>query len=93
MMINTVRSMLTCRWAARRIQRYLDSDPAAALPAAEVDRLEAHLAECARCSGRAEEYRALGQALREWSNLHAPDPHRVTRLYETAERIASQEPA
>jgi len=90
-MITTLRSMLTCRWAARRIQRYLDSDPAAPLPAAEVDRLEAHLAVCARCSGRAEEYRALGRALREWSDRHAPDPQLLARVRDTAERLVAQE--
>ena len=41
-MIKAVRTMLTCHWSARRIQRYLDADPAAQLDADEIRRLEAH---------------------------------------------------
>jgi anti-sigma factor RsiW len=91
-MIAMLRGMLTCRWAARRIQRYLDSDPAAPLDPAEVTRLEAHLAVCARCGGRAAEYRALRAALRSWSQ-RTPDPQLVARLHDEAERIIAQEPA
>lgn len=91
-MITMLRGMITCRWAARRIQRYLDSDPAAPLTAAEVARLEAHLAVCARCSGRTEEYRALGRALREWSARNAPDAELIGRARETARRLVAQEP-
>ncbi|MGI8867365.1 MAG: anti-sigma factor family protein [Mycobacteriales bacterium] len=90
-MITTLRSMLTCRWAARRIQRYLDSDPAAPLEPAELDRLEAHLADCARCSGRAEEYQALARALRQWSDRHAPDPRLVARVRDEAERLVTSQ--
>lgn len=91
-MITSLRSMLTCRWAARRIQRYLDSDPSALLDAAEVHRLAEHLAACARCSGRVEQYRALSQALHERSVRHRPDPELVTRMYEHAERLLTQGP-
>jgi hypothetical protein len=91
-MMTSLRAMLTCRWAARRVQRYLDSDPAAPLGAAEAYRLQTHLAECARCTRRVEEYRALGQALRDWSAQHAPDPARVARLHERADRLISQGP-
>ncbi|HEV7209991.1 MAG TPA: zf-HC2 domain-containing protein [Mycobacteriales bacterium] len=89
----TLWSMVTCRWAARRIQRYLDADPAAWLEPDEVSRLQAHLAECARCTGRVEEYRALGRALRAWSDQRGPDPLMVARLRATAEQIITQEPA
>ncbi len=92
-MITSLRSILTCRWAARRIQRYLDGDPAAPLDQEEVDRLEAHLAVCARCTGRAEEYRALSRALQEWSNRCAPDPQLVARVRDVAERLVTEEPA
>ena len=91
-MMTNLRTMLTCRWAARRVQRYLDSDPSASLDAAEAYRLQAHLAECARCTRRVEEYRALGQALRDWSAQRAPDPARVARLHEQAERLITQGP-
>lgn len=33
--VMSIMSMRTCMWARRRIQRYLDSDPAAPLSAAE----------------------------------------------------------
>ena len=92
-MITTIHGMLTCRWAARRIQRYLDSDPAAPLDPAELSRLEAHLAACARCSGRAEQYRALSRALAQWSDQHRPDPQLVARAHERAERLIAEEPA
>ncbi|HEU5007052.1 MAG TPA: zf-HC2 domain-containing protein [Jatrophihabitantaceae bacterium] len=89
-MIANLRSMLTCRWAARRIQRYLDSDPSASLDPAEVDRIEAHLAECGRCTGRVEEYRALSAALRRWSAHRVPDPALVARVRDEAERLIVQ---
>lgn len=91
-MMTMLRSMITCRWAAHRIQRYLDGDPAAPLTATEVARLEAHLAVCARCSGRTEEYRALGRALQEWSTRHAPDAELIGRARDTARRLVAQEP-
>jgi len=53
----------TCPWARRRLQRYRDADPAAALSPVEIRRLEAHLAICASCAAVAEEYRALRRAL------------------------------
>lgn len=86
-MMADLRTMLTCRWAARRVQRYLDGDPAAPLGDAEARRLQEHLAKCARCSGRIEEYRALGQALRAWSARNAPEPERLTRLQNHAEDL------
>lgn len=89
-MITNLRSMLTCRWAARRIQRYLDSDPSGRLDPTEVERLEAHLAECGRCTGRVEEYRALSAALRRWSVQLVPDPALVARMREEAERLIVQ---
>ena len=92
-MMTTVRRMVTCRWAARRIQRYLDADPAAPLGPAEVTRLEAHMADCARCTGRAAEYRELGRALRSWSDAHGPDPARFARLHAAAQRISSSDPS
>lgn len=91
-MISMVRSMVTCRWAARRIQRYLDSDPAAPLDVAELRRLEAHLAVCARCGPRVEEYRALRSALVQWSERRGPDPQLVARVHDVAERLIAQRP-
>ncbi|HEX5496469.1 MAG TPA: zf-HC2 domain-containing protein [Mycobacteriales bacterium] len=91
-MITMMRGMLTCRWAARRIQRYLDADPAALLDPAEVARLRAHLAACARCGRRVEEYARLSRALAAWSRVHAPQPQVLARVHQAAERIMTEDP-
>ena len=79
-MIRTVRSMLSCHFTARRLNRYLDADPAAPLSAAEVRRLEAHLAECERCAGLVADFRALRGALRGAARRLGPQPERVERM-------------
>jgi anti-sigma factor RsiW len=84
--------MLTCRWAAHRIQRYLDADPVARLAPVEVARLEAHMAECARCTRRAQEYRALARSLHDWSASRAPEPRLVARVQQAVLRISSEGP-
>lgn len=78
-MIGTVRQMLTCHWSARRIQRYLDADPAARLTPGEVARLEEHLETCERCTQVANEHRALHRALSLWSGGTEVDPGSVDR--------------
>ena len=62
-MIRTARQMLTCRWSARRLQRYLDADRSAPLGPEEVARLEEHLATCERCSQALAEHRLLRRVL------------------------------
>ncbi len=86
-----IPTMLTCRWSARRIQRYLDADPSAALEHAEVRRLEAHLATCRRCSSAVEDYRGLGRMLGRWSQRRAPDPAMVARVRLGAERLMAED--
>jgi anti-sigma factor RsiW len=85
-MTQSLREMMTCRWSARHIQRYLDADPAAPLAPAEVSRLEAHLAVCERCTQTAAEHRALHRALSRWSG-RLPDPDAIERLRAYARRI------
>ena len=75
-----IREMLTCHWAARRIQRYLDSDPSAPLTPDDVARLEAHLSTCEKCSGLLAENRALQRSLSLWSG-GAVDQRAVDRLH------------
>lgn len=87
----SLRAMLTCRWSARRIQRYLDADPAAPLPTDELRRLEEHLATCEKCSAAAEEYRGLSRALARWSQRSMPEPSAVARLHAVAESLISQD--
>lgn len=79
-MSGALRQMLTCHWSARRIQRYLDSDPAAPLTPGEVARLQAHLATCERCSRVLTEHRALHRALSLWSGRRPVDPAAVARI-------------
>ncbi len=90
-MMSTITTVLTCRWSARRIQRYLDVDPSAPLAAEEVRRLEAHLATCARCSAAAAEYRGVRRALARWSQRRTLDPAMVVRVRLSAERLIAED--
>lgn len=87
----SLTSMWRCHWARRRLQRYLDTDPAAPLSRDEVRRLEAHLTACARCSSLAEDFRGLRRVLRSWSLRRSPDPAAVARLRLAAEQLISQD--
>lgn len=90
-MKSSIRMMLTCRWSARRIQRYLDADPSAPLTAADVTRLEAHLAVCDRCTAAVDEVRGIKSALGRLAEIDAPDPAQVARLRLESERLAHEE--
>ena len=90
-MISSIRMMLTCHWSARRIQRYLDHGPSAALAPAEVRRLEAQLAICEKCTWVAAEHQALNRALSRWSGQQPPDPQSLARLHEAMDRLVNQE--
>ena len=79
-MTQSLRQMITCHWSARRIQRYLDADPAAPLTPAEIARLEAHLATCERCTQLSEEHNALRRALSLWPGAPTADEDSVRRL-------------
>jgi anti-sigma factor RsiW len=86
-MITAARTMLTCHWSARRIQRYLDSDPAAPLRPNAVRRLEAHLAACDKCGAAAAEYRQINTALSRWALRRMPDPDSITHLHGVIDRV------
>ncbi len=90
-MISSIRRMLTCHWSARRIQRYLDHDPSAALAAGEIRRLEEHLAICEKCTQVAAEHRALNRALSRWSGQQPPDSESMARLHEAVDRLVNEE--
>lgn len=79
-MIGVVRQMLTCHWTARRVQRYLDADPAAPLTPGEVSRLEEHVATCAKCTEVLRQHRVLHAALSVWSRRRPVDPAAVDRM-------------
>jgi anti-sigma factor RsiW len=89
-MITTLRRMVTCRWSARRIGRYLDNDPSAPLPPAQKRRLEEHLAICQRCADVTAEHRALNRALARWSRQRLPDAATTARMHEALERITRE---
>ena len=86
-MIRDLATMLTCHWSARRIQRYLDADPSARLDPAEVRRLEAHLAQCDKCTALANDYRHLNAALTRWSGQRLPDRAAVARMQAVVDRL------
>ncbi len=90
-MISSIRTMITCHWSARRIQRYLDHDPSAVLAPGEVRRLEEHLAICEKCTKVAAEHQALNRALSRWSGQQPPDPQSLARLHEAMDRLVDQE--
>ncbi len=79
-MIGTVRTMLTCHWTARRVQRYLDADPSAPLTPGEVTRLEGHVATCERCQEVVRQHRLLHRLLSTWSGAGSTDPDAAGRL-------------
>ena len=90
-MITSLRRMLSCRWSARRLGRYLDHDPTVPLTAAEIQRLEDHLAVCERCRGVSAEQRALHRALSRWPVQRLPDDAALARLHATLDRITHEE--
>ncbi|PFG32870.1 zf-HC2 domain-containing protein [Sanguibacter antarcticus] len=91
-MLGTLRQMLTCHWSARRIQRYLDADPAARLTPGETSRLEEHLATCERCAEVAAENRALHRALSAWTGMRSVDPRSVDRVRSFLSTIDDEDP-
>jgi hypothetical protein len=92
-MTGTLRQMLTCHWSARRIQRYLDADPAAPLTPGEISRLDGHLATCEKCNQVATEHRALHRALSLWSGGAGVDPESVDRVRDFLSTINDQDTA
>ena len=88
-MIRAIAMMATCRWSTRRIQRYLDADPAATLSVEEVRRLESHLEVCERCTAAVNDYRGVKAALARLADRRTPDPTRVARLRLQAERLVA----
>ncbi len=90
-MITGLGELLACHFTARRLQRYLDADPAAPLTATEVRRLEAHLADCDRCSSAAADFRSMRWAMLRLSRLVGPDPAAVQRLHSTVDQLLEED--
>lgn len=90
-MISWVRTIVDCRRASSRLERYLDADPSAPLPAGERARLAAHLATCERCSRKADGHRVLRASLRGLGRRRGPDADAVARLTDLVRTIAADE--
>lgn len=90
-MITWMRTMMECRRTASRLERYLDADPSAPLPADERQRLAAHLAVCDRCSREAARHRVLRTSLRRLGDHHRPDAAAVARLQHLVHTISTDE--
>lgn len=88
----SLATMLTCRWAAHRIQWYVDADPSSPLTPAQTRRLGKHLATCQSCAAIASDHRALRGALARWAQRPIPEPHAVIRLEHAAGRLRDQGP-
>lgn len=85
--LSLMRGMLSCRWAAGRLQRYLDRDPSGVLPELDVRRLEEHLLTCRRCQGLDMEYQSVSRLLGRLHVYCAPDPVAVDRVLARLERV------
>jgi anti-sigma factor RsiW len=85
------RQMLECHRNRRRLQRFLDRDPAARLTPAELLEVEHHLSQCERCTGLAEEYRALHRSLQTWGSVLGPDDAAVRRVRAALDRALENE--
>ena len=90
-MITWMQTMMECRHATSRLERYLDADPSAPLPDEERARLAAHLAVCARCSEKAARHRLLRTALRRLGEHRRPDDAAVARLRHLVRSITNDD--
>ena len=86
-MMNMVSAM-RCRWTGRRLQRYIDMDPAAELSEGEIARVRAHLAECERCTSSVADYTKMKSALHWLGDLKTPDEGSLSRLRSKIDQIA-----
>jgi hypothetical protein len=86
-MMNMVLAM-RCKWTGRRLQRYIDMDPAAKLTEGEIARVRAHLAECEKCSTSVSDFKKIGSALRWLGESKAPDDSSLDRLKTRLDQIA-----
>ncbi len=90
-MTSMLATMLTCRWAARRIQRYLDADPAAALTPEEINRLRTHLAACQKCATAVAYNHGIRRVLATWGTRSAPDAARIARVRSFARTLTHED--
>ncbi len=78
---------MRCKWTTRRLQRYLDMDPAAHLSPQEISRVRAHLMECEKCSASVDDYKRMNTALRWLGKNTVPEDASLERLKERLNQI------
>jgi anti-sigma factor RsiW len=78
--LTLLRKFLACRLTRRRIDRYLDSDPARDLTPATRRAVARHLDTCSSCVQLESQHRGLISALRLLGSGMGPDPAAVVRL-------------
>jgi len=86
-------NLTTCWWASRRLDRYLDGDPSAALSHTDVRRVERHAATCRRCAADLAERRRLREALHGLDARRITDPTSLERLDAMAAQLRGPGPA
>ena len=79
---------LRCKWTSRRLQQYIDMDPAAELSEREITRVRAHLTECEKCSSSVADYKKISKTLRWFGDNNAPDETMLNRLKLKLNQIA-----
>ncbi len=79
---------LRCKWTARRLQQYIDMDPAAELSAKEIAQVRNHLAECEKCSVSVADYKKISKTLRWFGDNNSPDETTINRLKLKLNQIA-----
>ncbi len=72
--------MLACRLTRRRLQRFLDNDPARQLSLAVKQVVARHLDDCPSCAELARHYHLLNSALRRLGAFTEPNPVSLARL-------------
>jgi anti-sigma factor RsiW len=85
-----LRKFLACRLTRRRIDRYLDSDPARDLTFATRQAVARHLDTCSSCVELESQHRALTIALRRIGSGMGPDPAAIARLNALSIDIANR---
>lgn len=88
-MITWMRTMMECRHAASRVERYLDADPSAPLRDTERLRLAIHLAVCDRCGRAAARHQVLRASLRRLGDNHRPDAVAIARVQHLVHTIVT----
>ncbi len=79
---------LRCKWTTRRLQQYIDMDPAAKLSEGEITRVRAHIAECEKCSTSVADYKKISKTLRWLGESSVPDEATLNRLKLKLNQIA-----